>query len=189
MRYRTQFRIAAFLPLLAVSSFLTVTPGSGFSQSQSPSATDQPAATSAPPAPAKAQAAPLPNAKPAKVWTNDEIDALHNNHSVSVVGTRPPQNVSATSKGNSLEKDPAWYRRQLAPLRTEIDKLDGQIAKMQAFLSGENVSDPASLHPKMVPTPREQLRQMQDKRQSDQQKMDELLDRARHNGIEPGALP
>jgi hypothetical protein len=188
MRYGTLFRFPALVSLLAVLSFLAATPGSGFSQSQLPAATDQPAATSAPPAPAKAQAAPLPNAKPAKVWTNDEIDALRNNHNVSVVGTRLPQNVSATSKGNSQEKDPAWYRRQLAPLRAEIDKLDGQITRMQAFLSGENVSDPASLHPKMVPTPREQLKQMQDKRQSDQQKMDDLLDRARHNGVEPGAL-
>jgi hypothetical protein len=188
MGYRTLFRFANLVSLLAVLSFLTVTPGLGFSQSQSPAATDQPTATGAPPLPAKAQAAPIPNAKPAKVWTNDEIDALHNNHSVSVVGTRLPQNASATSKGNSPEKDPAWYRKQLVPLRAEIDKLDGQIARMQAFLSGENVSDPASLHPKMVPTPREQLKQMQDKRQSDQQKMDDLLDRARHNGVEPGAL-
>jgi len=188
MRFRTLFNFAVLASLLAVVYLATMAPGLGYCQSQSPAPTEQPAATSPPPPPPQAQAAPIPNAKPAKVWTNDEIDALHGSHSVSVVGNRPPQNVSATSKGYSLEKDPAWYRRQLEPLRAQIDRLDGQIAKMQAFLNGEIVSDRASLHPKMVPTPQEQLKQMQDKRQADQEKMDDLLDRARHNGIEPGAL-
>jgi hypothetical protein len=96
--------------------------------------------------------------------------------------------VSATSKGYSLEKDPAWYRRQLEPLRAEIEKLDAQIPKMQAFLNGENVGEQASLHPKMVPSPQEQLKQMEAKRQADAAKVDDLLDRARHNGTEPGAL-
>jgi len=180
MRFYSTFLFAALVSLLAVA------PGSGHGQSQSPAATEQPTPTSAPPP--QAQAASIPNAKPAKVWTNDEIDALRNSYSVSVVGNRPPQNVSATSKGYSMEKDPAWYRRQLEPLRADIDRLNGQIAKMQAFLNGEIISDRASLHPKMVPTPQEQLKQMQDKRQADQQKMDDLLDRARHNGVEPGAL-
>jgi hypothetical protein len=40
----------------------------------------------------------------------------------------------------------------------------------------------------MVPSPQEQLKQMEAKRQADAAKMDDLLDRARHNGIEPGAL-
>jgi hypothetical protein len=65
---------------------------------------------------------------------------------------------------SSQEKDPAWYRKQLAPLREEIDKLDPQIAKLQAYLSGENVGEQASLHAKMVPTPQEQLKQMEAKR-------------------------
>lgn len=182
MRFRTLSNFAALV------SLLTVILGSTYGQSQSPTSTQQPSSTSAAPPPPQSQAAPLPNAKTAKVWTNNEIDTLRNSHRVSVVGNHPPQNVSATSKKYSLEKDPEWYRRQLTPLRAEIDKLNGQIARMQAFLNGENVSDPASLHPKMVPTPQEQLKQMEAKRQSDVSKMDDLLDSARHNGVEPGAL-
>ena len=86
------------------------------------------------------------------------------------------------------EKDPAWYRKQLSPLRAEIDKLDPEIAKLKAFLSGENVSDPSTIHRKLVPTPQDQLKQMEAKRQADEAKVEDLLDRARHNGIEPGAL-
>ena len=120
-------------------------PASICGQSQPAAATKQPAAESAPPPPPRTQAAPLANAKPAKVWTNDEIDTLRGNHGVSVVGNHTTQKVSATSKLYSQEKDPAWYRNQLAPLRAEIDKLDPEIAKLKAFLSGENVSDPSTM--------------------------------------------
>jgi hypothetical protein len=182
MRFRTLSLSAVLLSLFAF------VPGSGYGQSPSTATTQQPAATTAPPPPPKGKAAPLANTKPVKVWTNDEIDILRNKHSVSVVGNHTPQNVSANSKPYAQEKDPAVYRRQLAPLRGEIDKLDAQIAKMQAFLNGENVGEQASLHPKMVPSPQVQLKQMEAKRQADAAKVDELLDRARHNGIEPGAL-
>ena len=182
MRFQTIFLLAVPVSLLAM------VPGSCSGQSQPPAATEQPAATSTPPPPPQPQAAPLPNAKPAKVWTNDEIDILRNNHSVSVVGNHTPQKVSATSKAYSQDKDPAWYRKQLAPLRAEIDKLDPQIEKLKAFLSGENVSEPTTMHRKLVPTPQDQLKQMEAKRQADAAKVEDLLDRARHNGIEPGAL-
>jgi len=157
-------------------------------QSQAPAATPQSTATTTPPPAAQEQATPLPNAKPVKVWTDDEVRTLRNDNGISVVGKVAPQKVSAASKASSQEKDPAWYRKQLAPLREEIDKLDPQIAKLQAYLSGENVGEQASLHPKMVPTPQEQLKQMEAKRQADAAKMEDLLDRARHEGIEPGAL-
>ncbi len=185
MRFQTLFHFAALASLLAV------VPGSCYGQSQTPAATQQPTATSAPPQPPPAQAAPSANAKPAKVWTNDEIDTLPNNHGVSVVGNRTPQNVSAASKGYSLEKDPAWYRRQLAPLRAEIEKLDDQIEQTKAFLSGERVNEqPASLHAyfAVAGNPQGQLKQMEARRQADEAKVDDLLDRARHNDIEPGAL-
>jgi hypothetical protein len=185
MRFRTLFKFAVLVSLLAMVA------GSVCGQSQSPEATQSPAATIAPPPlpPPQTQAAPLSNAKPAKVWTNDEIDTLRNNHSVSVVGVnRAPQNVHATSKGYSQEKDAAWYRKQLAPLREDVDKLDPQIAKFKAFLSGENVSDPPTMHQRLVPSPQDQLKQLQTKRQADAAKIEDLLDRARHNGIESGSL-
>jgi hypothetical protein len=183
MRFQTIFLLAVLVSLLAL------VPGSAYGQSQSPAATPQTSDTSAPPPPPQAPAAPLANAKPGKVWTNDEIDTLRNNHGVSVVGGNgKPQNVSTASKGYSQEKDPAWYRNQLASLRADIDKLDPQIAKPQAFLSGQNVSEPPTMHERLVPSPQDQLKQLEAKRQADAAKIEDLLDRARHNGIEPGAL-
>jgi hypothetical protein len=183
MRFRTLILFAVLASLFAVL------PVSSYGQSQPAATAQPPAATSTPPPPAsQTQASPIANAKPAKVWTNDEIDTLRSNHGVSVVGKSPAQKVSATSKTYSQEKDAAWYRNQLAPLRAEIDKLDPQIAKFKAFLSGENISDPPTMHRQMVPSPQDQLKQMEAKRQADAAKVEDLLDRARHSGIEPGAL-
>jgi hypothetical protein len=180
-------------PSIALSGtlllFIALGPGSACGQSQTPAASQQePVPASAQPTRAQDQASPLPNAKPAKVWTNDEIKNLPSKDDVSIVGKPATQNASATSNTLPPEKDAAWYRRQLATLHDEIDKLDPQIAKLQAYLSGENVGEQASIHPKRVPTPQDQLKQMQAKRQADLAKIDDLLDRARHNGILPGAL-
>jgi hypothetical protein len=189
MKFRTIFFLALVVSVFAIAS------GQALAQSQTPAVTEQPVATSAPAPPqtappATAPAAPIPNAKPAKVWTNDEIDVLHNNHSVSVVGKNAPQKVSAKAavKGYSQDKDPAWYKNQLEPLRADIVKLGPQIAKLKAFLSGENVSDPTTGHERRNPTPQDQLKQLQAKHDSDETKINDLLDRARHNGIEPGQL-
>lgn len=168
-------------------SLLVALPGSLCGQSQ-PAATAQPATAGAPSSQAP-PATPLPNAKPAKVWTNDEIDTLRNDHGISVVGkNQTAQNVSAKTTVHSPEKDPAWYRKQLQPLEAEITKLDGQIAKLQAFLNGENVSDPATMHRRMVPTPQDQLKQLEATRAKDVEKVNDLLDHARHNDIPPGEL-
>jgi cell division protein FtsB len=181
-------RFQRLIPFAVLVSLLAMVPGSIYGQTEAPAATQQTAAESAPPPPPQAKTAPLANAKPAKVWTNDEIGTLRDKQGVSVVGNSKPQNVSATSKAYSQEKDAAWYRSQLASLRAEIDKLDPEIAKLKAFLSGENVSDPSTMQRKLVPTPQDQLKQKEAKRQADEAQIEDLLDRARHNGIEPGAL-
>lgn len=161
------------------------------SQSQSPAPSQQTSVVKSQASAAPKQATPAPSAKPATVWTNDEVDSLRSGNSVSVVGRT--QNVSASAptknaKAIPSEKDPAWYRKQLQPLQAEIDKLDAQIAKLEKFLSGEPVSDPPTAHRQMSPTPQEQLKQLNDKRAKDVQKVNDLLDQARHNDIPPGAL-
>jgi hypothetical protein len=168
---------------------LALVPAASYGQSQSPTAAPQPSTSATDSQTTQGQTSPATQRMPAKVWTNDEIGVLRNDHSVSVVGSRTDtKKVSATSKPYSQEKDPAWYRKQLISLQAEIEKLDARIAKTQAFLNGENVGEPASLHRQLAPSPQDQLKQMEAKRQADAVKMDDLLDRARHNGIEPGEL-
>jgi hypothetical protein len=184
MKFQTLLLFGVLVPCLAI------VPASAHAQSQSPAATPQPADTSAPQPPPQGQASPLANAKPTKVWTNEEIETLPKDRGISVVGKQTPSKPSTTSRANSFEKDPTWYRRQIQPLREEIEKLDGHIEKTKAFLNGEKVDDPAPVraYASRPGNAQDQLKQLEARREADQAKLDDLLDRARHNGIEPGAL-
>lgn len=173
----------------AVLSLFAAAPGALRAQSQTDAPAVQPATASAPAG--QGQSATQPKAKPAKVWDNDQINMLSNDHSVSVVGAKATASAGATSKALPPEKDPAWYRKQLQPLQAEIAKLDAQIEKTKAFLSGEKVNDqPADKHAYYsVPgDPQEQLKQLEAKRAKDVERVNDLLDRARHNDIPPGEL-
>jgi len=185
------FRLVSLLAIFAFAA------ASGFAQESAaapPVATPLPTASSNPSPATPAQAAPLPAAKPAKIWTNDEINTLRDDHGVSVVGKTPPKNASATStktKGYSLDKDPSWYRSQLQPLQADIAKLDDQIEKTKAFLNGEQVNDPPTSNRAFYHAsgnPQEQLGKLEARRNKDEAKVNDLLDRARHNGVEPGDL-
>jgi hypothetical protein len=186
MRFQKLFALSLFV------SLCVVVPANAFAQSQPAPASQVPANTGSPSSPPEAQAAPLPNATPARVWTNEDMGTLRQKNGISVVGNNPPKKVSATSKTGlkplPQEKDPAWYRKQLAPLQVDIEKLDPQIAKLKILLSGQTVNDQLNANRRATPTPKDQLKQLEAKRRADEDKMDDLLDRARHNDIEPGAL-
>jgi hypothetical protein len=166
---------------LSWAVLLAMAPWAANGQSQPPASA---AAQSSP-----AQTSPATGGKPAKVWTNDDVGALRNNDNVSVVGNNAgAKKTSASSQANFYDKDPAWYRKQLAPLQAEVGKLDAQIAKLREFIKGANVSEPQPYYHGPPGNPQDQLNQLEKKRQVDATKIDDLLDRARHNGIEPGAL-
>lgn len=173
------------------SSQQPATASSSQPPTSAPAAARPPVSQVSPSAPS--QALPNSSTKPAKVWTNDEIDVLHGDHGVSVVG-KNGQNTGATSakpKGYSMEKGPDWYRKQLQPLQAEIDQLNAQIEKTKAFLSGERVNDaPAATgaYYGVAGNPQDQLRKLEDRRDKDLSKVNDLLDRARHNDIPPGDL-
>src|ERR1700686_5035483 len=166
---------------LSLTVLLAMAPWAACGQTQSPA----PASQTAP-----AQTPPATGVKPAKVWTNDDVGTLRTNDTISVVGTTAgTKKTSAPSQSTSYsyEKDPAWYRRQLAPLQANVEKLDAQIAKLQEFIKGGNVSEAQRYRYTLPGNPQDQLNQLEKKRQADAAKIDELQDRARHNGILPGA--
>ena len=187
---------------LAFLLFLAPVTGHAQSGAATPAAaqsSQQPAAASPAPAPAmsstsvaQSQAAPIANAKPAKVWTNEDMGKL--NGGVSVVGKPPSPNASSTSakpRGYSMEKDPNWYRKQLQPLQAEIDQLNEQIEKTKAFLSGDHVNDTSGTvraYYSAAGNPKDQLQKLEARRDKDVATVNDLLDRARHNDIPPGAL-
>jgi hypothetical protein len=166
---------------LSLAVLLAMTPwaANGQSRSQAPTASQI----------TPGQTPPATGGKPANVWTNDDVGALRNNDNVSVVGNNTgAKKISAPSQSYSYERDPAWYRKQLASLQAEVVKLDSQIAKLREFLKGGNVSESQPYYHGPPGNPQDQLDHLEKKRQADAAKIDDLLDRARHNGIEPGSL-
>ena len=182
--------------------------GSASARGQSPSQSQAPAASpqTPPPSPQAAPQQPKPAPPAKKVWTNDDIDALreHGGSGVSVVGGAASAAGGATTNGTNTpgtranqpppplpkEKDPAWYKKQLAPLYAKRDALDTAIANAEAAVSGDTrgsaTVDLSAFG--AAATPQEQLKQLQDLQQQVENQIDALEDMARHNGLEPGSL-
>ena len=172
-----------------LSLFVLVTACTAYGQSVSQPPPSQPSSADTAVQTAPAQTPTVTVRKPAKVWTDDDVETLHESRGVSVVGNAAgSKKTSAPSQSASYQKDPAWYRRQLAPLQANVEKLDSQIAKLHQSISGENVSEPQPYYHAPPGNPQDQLKQLEKKRDADAAKISDLLDSARHNGIEPGAL-
>ena len=198
-------RKPSLIPGGALAFLLFLAPAAGHSQSgavapaaaqssrQSAATGAAPTASASSPSAAQTQAAPIANAKPAEVWTNEDVGKLSGD-GVSVVGKPASRNASSTSakpKGYSMEKDPNWYRKQLQPLQAEIEQLNAQIEKTKAFLSGDHVNDTSGTvraYYSAAGNPKDQLQKLEARRDKDVATVNDLLDRARHNDIPPGAL-
>jgi hypothetical protein len=114
--------------------------------------------------------------KPKKVWTEEEMGKL--NGSISVVGDKNASSSSSGSTGADSrgDHDAAWYRDQLAPLRSQMERVDTQIRDLeQAKLGGrENIARP--------------LEKLQQQKAEIQAKIDGIEEQARKAGIAPGEL-
>jgi hypothetical protein len=87
-------------------------------------------------------------------------------------------------------KDPKWYAKQLAPLRQELVDIDQQIRVMrQARKDGQGTTGAVALDkaPEGVSADAELLL-LQQRRTQVLQRIDEIEDEARRNGIVPGTI-
>jgi hypothetical protein len=184
-------RQISFVCIIAVTWFV-LSPMAVSGQSQTETKLPQAAST-----PASLQGQPAqnpPGTKPVKVWSNDDINELPPAQGVSTVGNEANIKKSSVrpqptaNKANPNVKTASWYRQQLAPLRAEAAKLDGEIQKTKAFIDGENVGEPQPFRHTLPVSPADQLRRMEEQRRVDQGKIDDLLDRARHDGIAANSL-
>ena len=138
-----------------------------------------------------------------KVWTNDDMDDLRDQGAggISVMGpaaaapaTTPAQKATAKPAAGAPkipnEKDPEWYRKQLAPLYDKLSQISDQIAAAQSAVNGDSRGDSGVSMGARAPagTPQEQVVALQKEQQDVQSKIDALLDQARHNDIAPGDL-
>jgi hypothetical protein len=145
------------------------------------------------PAGSTAQSSDPPSLRQTKIWTNDNIKDVRSYDSLAMVGgSTGAKRINASAKSSvktaSNQTEIQTYRKQLTTLRADIEKLDAQIKTTKAFISGEDVGGSVSTRLNQTGNPRDQLNQFELKKQADLAKVENILDSARRQGIEPGAL-
>lgn len=145
--------------------------------------------TSAPsqtPAPAQSQQ----QTPQKKVWTNDNLGGPHSQPSDTSASAQQNPNSSSTAPAKAKsKKDAKWYHDQIAKLQAQIPPLDKTIAELQAALEGKTFNEPLHYGGNRIGDWKEQLQQLQTKRQDTLDKIASLEDEARHNGVAPNELP
>jgi hypothetical protein len=118
-----------------------------------------------------------------KVWTNDNLGGSHSQADDSSATAQPASNSDSTAPAKSKSKrDAKWYHDQIPPL-------DKSIAELQAALDGKTLNEPLHYGGNRIGGWKEQLQQLQTKRQDTLDKITALEDEARHNGVATNALP
>lgn len=145
------------------------------------------------PAPAQtsgsAQSQPQAQAPQKKVWTNDNLGGSHSQADDSSTAAQPASNAgSAAAPKPKNKKDAKWYHDQIARLQAQIPPLDKTIAELQAALEGKTLNEPLHYGGNRIGGWKEQLEQLQTKRQDTLDKITALEDEARHNGIATNEL-
>jgi hypothetical protein len=126
-----------------------------------------------------------------KVWTNDNLGGAPHSQADDPSASRQ----SASNSGSTVpakpksRKDPKWYRDQIAKLQAQIPPLDKTIAELQAALDGKTLNEPLHYGGNRIGDWKQQLQQLQTKRQDTLDKITALQDEARHDGVATNAIP
>ena len=140
-------------------------------------------AQSTPPPPSQTTQAPQK-----KVCTNDNLsssqDPAGNSIAANTVGANPGASPASKSK-----KDAKWYSDQIVKLQAQIPPLDKSIAELQAVLDDKTVNVPEHYGGNRIGDWKDQLQQLEKKRQDALDKISALEDAARHSGVVTNALP
>jgi hypothetical protein len=104
--------------------------------------------------------------------------------------TTPPADVMAKIEPYVKERDPNWYREQLAPLRAEMERIDGEIRQLREFrANGRGMTGGLAMdRPGLRLTPENEIEQLGLRRLELARQIAELEDIARRNDIATGAL-
>lgn len=138
-----------------------------------------------------------------KVWTNEDLDQLHSQGLISIVGqdvteaSAPTQPAVTPSEPafpvyNSRLEDPAWYAEKAADLQAELDAREASLQQEKDALAqaANGVTQPgvAMDEPTVGVTPDAALAILQAHVDEVQSQLDALSDLARQNNIPPGVL-
>jgi hypothetical protein len=130
-----------------------------------------------------------------KVWTNEDLEKLHNAKLISIVGREDDEKQAPVPLPAEYKKiqDPKWYAEQAAKLGDELERRQAQLSEYSQALEdarslrestgGINLDDGD-----IGITPEAGIEILQQRVRETQSELDALGDLARRNDIEPGTL-
>ena len=126
------------------------------------------------------------NAKPKKVWTNDDVAPASPGVAVAAKAATSPT-PSATGANAQFA---AQLRGKLEKLQGQLKDADKQLDELKRFQAGELSGDAArQLHKRYSSAPiPEQIAKLEEKRNHLQDQIEAIYEQARKKGILPGQL-
>jgi hypothetical protein len=129
------------------------------------------------------------------VWTNDDLEKLHDLGLISVVGRVVQEGTAEPSVRESYvnTQDPGWYAEQAANLREQLENSQAQLREFQQALNDarslrQTTGEIELDYGEAGITPEDALENLNQQVNETQADLDALEDLARHNGIAPGVL-
>jgi hypothetical protein len=134
--------------------------------------------------------------RPSKVvWTNDDLDKLHDLDLISIVGREDGEKPTwAPANAPYLKtQDSDWYVAQAANLRDELEYRQAQLREYRKALDdarnlGKSTGGVDLVDEDFAITPEAGIEILQQRVNETQSELDDLEDLARRNDIEPGTL-
>jgi hypothetical protein len=134
---------------------------------------------------------PATPATPAKkVWTNEDMGAVHKDPAISTFSSKPNKPAATKSpaaKANA--KGAGQYQAQITNLQAKLPPLDEQISQLQAGLNGATVNETRHYSGTKLDDWRDQLARLQKQRDDIAARISALQDEARHNGVPDNQIP
>jgi hypothetical protein len=129
------------------------------------------------------------------VWTNDDLERLHDLGLICIVGRMNDETPKSASLPGPYVKtqDPEWYAEQAAKLRDELERrraqLDGYRQALEDAQSLRKTTGGIDLNEGGIGiTPEAGIEILQRRLSEAQEQLDVLEDLARRNDIPPGTL-
>jgi hypothetical protein len=131
----------------------------------------------------------------AMVWTNNDVEKLHDLGLISIVGQVDEETSISESASRDYEitQDPEWYAEQAATLRAELEYRQAQLREYrQALDDARNLRESTGginlVGEDFAITPEAGIEILQQRVMEERARLDDLEDLARRNDIEPGTL-
>jgi uncharacterized protein YukE len=124
-----------------------------------------------------------------KVWTNEDMGAVHKNSVISTFSATSSKPANAKAAANAKSGNAKQYQDQITKLQAKLPPLDEQIAELQATLNGTAVNSTRHYSGTKIDDWHEELVQLQKQREDISAKIGALQDEARRNGVPANQIP